>query len=299
VSAQTATVSIDFAAYVEERRRREAASGLDPDAYAHPSDRRARRLLAHLGPLRGAFDASVRAARETLSDLLGPSGVPLGEGGTGALRDLLDACAHSFGLGRVPAYLSEAAGPQGAATLGTAEAPLILLRPDLAGGLEEAELLFVLGRQCGHIHCQHTPLCTLLHAVERGLQPGWGWAGAPLKASLAAWVRGATLTADRAGLLACRDLDAALRGLATAHLGAACLDGARAAEELLATHTAPPGESGLMRRLRPLPLALRAEALRLFGRSALFRERVLGSQGGLPAAHLEERVARLLAGEAP
>lgn len=304
MSDAAAQVPTDFAAYVAGRRLREAAAGLVPSAYALPGDLRTLRIISAAGPLRVAFDASVRAARQTLDELLGPSGVPLREVNGGALEASLLRCASDFGLGGLPAYVSAAAGRHGAVTVGTDEAPLLLLRPDLAEGLEEDELLFVFGRQCGHIHCRHTPLCTLLHALERGLEPGWGWTAAPLKAALAGWARSATLTADRAGLLACRDLDAAYRALAVAHLGLPALDGAPAVDELLAAGSEPrterPRLERLLRSLRPeLPLSLRADALELFSRSAVYRARTSGSPGGFPAAHLEERLARLLAGLQP
>jgi Zn-dependent protease with chaperone function len=102
-------------------------------------------------------------------------------------------------------------------TLGVDD-PIIKLTSAAIDYLDEPELLFLLGHEVGHIKSRHTlyhqmagslgALTAGIGQVTMGIGNLISW---PLIAALSWWQRMSELTADRAGLLACQDIDAAIR----------------------------------------------------------------------------------------
>ena len=106
-------------------------------------------------------------------------------------------------------------GGIGAHTIGTKN-PIICLNSGCLSLLTYDELLFVLGHEAGHIKSDHF----LYHSMAQHLGSIANLAGTftlglsslvtmPLQLALLAWYRNSELTADRAGLLACQNPDAA------------------------------------------------------------------------------------------
>jgi Zn-dependent protease with chaperone function len=96
--------------------------------------------------------------------------------------------------------------------------PIILLDSGAIDYLDEVELLFLLGHEVGHIKSRHTLYHQIGDTARRwssriaNATMGIGsLISMPLLISLFWWSRMSELTADRAGLLACQDLDAATR----------------------------------------------------------------------------------------
>lgn len=96
------------------------------------------------------------------------------------------------------------------------ENPVIILSSQAVDQLSYQELLFVIGREVGHLAHQHTlyreiglifpDLMEAFSVVTLGIS---SLVSAGLKYALYNWARMSELTADRAGLLACQDEDAA------------------------------------------------------------------------------------------
>lgn len=83
--------------------------------------------------------------------------------------------------------------------------PWLLLNAEPLVSLDENERAFVLGSALGHLQCGHGALFAAhWFAEQRSHRLGW------LRRVLAPWVSVAVFSADRAGLLACRDLDVAI-----------------------------------------------------------------------------------------
>lgn len=106
-----------------------------------------------------------------------------------------------------------------ALTAGT-ERPLIVLHSAAVDNLDADELLFVIARELGHIksgHVLYYQMAEFLPAIAEIVGAatfGFGdMLGIGLKVALNRWRRMSEFTADRAGLLACQDADAALRAM--------------------------------------------------------------------------------------
>jgi uncharacterized tellurite resistance protein B-like protein len=156
--------------------------------------------------------------------------------------------------------------------------------------MDEGELTFVFGHEIGHVLFDHFRMAPSVLLESRERLP-------PLQiARLYAWMRYAELSADRMGLICCRDLDAAIRAffkltsglcdarfLKNAKEAAAQLDDLSQAEsteqDWFSTHPYGP---------------LRIKAIEAFSRSATYHS-VIGRVGGdLSERELETSVASIM-----
>jgi Zn-dependent protease with chaperone function len=99
-----------------------------------------------------------------------------------------------------------------AMTTGVRE-PVIVVQSGLLDQMDDDRLLAVVGHELGHLHADHP----LYHGVASALVFGGSAAspvvrllGLPIQRMLLRWLRHAELTADRAALLASRDLAACI-----------------------------------------------------------------------------------------
>lgn len=256
-----------------------------PPAWVHPAGQplQAFRGTPLAERLEEVLDTVVALQRaEWLQD-----GVYLGPRTFGeAYRDLLET-ARALGIAVPPAVVASCGmGAQG--TFGTDDRPFLLLSSFFFGGAaDEGERRFLLGRLCGTIRAGQVTGSTLYAALvdhdgirkvaRRTLGPTLEVVLAPLslgaRLALSRWHRAAELTADRAGLVACRDLDAARRALLRIALG---LHPRITPEDYLeqlrgaGTRDAP-GRWAEALASQPW-LHKRMEALDLFGRSTVYAQ---------------------------
>jgi Zn-dependent protease with chaperone function len=86
---------------------------------------------------------------------------------------------------------------------------VIVLHSSLHDSLDADELRYVLGQQMGHIKFGHTRMDILLGGDDSSLPPILAWAS-KLRDVIFGWYhRAQVLTADRAGILACRSVEMA------------------------------------------------------------------------------------------
>ena len=100
------------------------------------------------------------------------------------------------------------------------EKPIIVVNSGAIDRLEEDELLWVLAHEIGHIKSGHVlyyqiaSYLPFLGTIVGDLTLGIGnFISLGLQVAILHWQRTSELTADRAGLLACQDRDAALRAM--------------------------------------------------------------------------------------
>lgn len=100
-------------------------------------------------------------------------------------------------------------------TTGYKQDAYIVLSTGAVDRLSTKELQFVIGHESGHIRSNHVLYHVLcLYATHILDQLGFaGKIGLPLQTALQYWNRMSEFTADRAGLLACQDLEAALSAI--------------------------------------------------------------------------------------
>lgn len=146
-------------------------------------------------------------------------------------RDLLDT-SRTLGIGVPPAVVA-GVGPGTQGAFGTDDRPFLLLSSFFLQGAPAAERRFLVGRLCGHIRARHVTWGTLYALLvdqdglmkigRRTVGPALEVLLAPLslgaRLALSRWHRAAEITADRAGLVACGDIDAARRALLRMALG--------------------------------------------------------------------------------
>lgn len=198
-------VDFDFQRYVARRKGARAAQVREGAAYAYPGDVRVLRTLDKLRPIQLALDEAGRLWRQLArAELLGPA-VRVSVERYANVLSAVRRCAEILHIGMPTVYI--APQPSGVLTLGTDEEAYIVLAQGLLDSLTEAELLDVLGRECGRIQNGHVPFRTALHYLQHAKNSLVRWAVAPATLTLSAWRRRADVTADRAGLLCARDLD--------------------------------------------------------------------------------------------
>lgn len=298
----TSYVSLaDFAATFAER------DDARPPAWAHP----------HGPPVQVLHGSELAERLEEVLDTVVAlqradwlqDGVYLGPRTMGPVyRDLLEA-ARTVRIAVPPAVVASC-GPQAQGAFGTDDRPFLLLSSFFLPGADESERRFLLGRLCGHVRARQVTWGTLyallvdhngIRAIgRRYLGPTLEVFLAPLslgaRLALSRWHRSAELTADRAGLLACGDLDGARRALLRMALGVRPdltpedyldqLRGARTEDS--------PGRWTELLSSRPW-MHKRMEALELFARSEVWRD--LGGAGSGPwieRAELDRRTDVLL-----
>lgn len=136
-----------------------------------------------------------------------------------------DACPELFSLTRevsetldldkMPNVYMQQGYYINAYTTGHKKDAFIVLTTGSVDKLESDELSFVVGHESGHYKSGHV----LYHLMAAYLSqilvniPGASTISLPLRAALDYWSRMSEFTADRAGLLACQDLNAALRAI--------------------------------------------------------------------------------------
>lgn len=106
---------------------------------------------------------------------------------------------------QINAYTTGALGPK--------EPAYIVLTTGAVDKLTDEELTFVIGHEAGHYKSDHVVYHLLATYLGVLLKSVPNFAAMPISGPLNYWSRMSEFTADRAGLLACQDLTAALRAI--------------------------------------------------------------------------------------
>ena len=196
--------------------RQQKLIGLRPQAYEHPSDNRTLNALEQTKGL----DTLVRKCNEyglerLLRVQLMGSYLRASEDSFPELfRMVSDAC-EILDLPKRPALYIQP-GELNAFTAGV-ENPIVVLNYGLVDALTQDELFFVIAHELGHIksgHVLYYQIAMLLPVIADVIgMATMGFGGLlslPLEVALVRWQRMSELTADRAGILACQDVNAAM-----------------------------------------------------------------------------------------
>lgn len=130
-------------------------------------------------------------------------------------QSLLDAC-ETLSIETPPLLYVEWDDAINASTVGS-EQPLIVISSGCIDRLTTPELSFVLGHELGHIKCSHVvyhlmanSICSLGELVGEFTLGIGKLLTMPVRSALHRWSQMSELTADRAGHLACQDMNSAL-----------------------------------------------------------------------------------------
>jgi Zn-dependent protease with chaperone function len=289
-------IDLDFGRYVALRHKAAERRARDGASYAYSGEYKIRRALAMARPVTLAIEATVRLWKNVArAELLG-SAVKVTGQQFPRLYDIAVRCADTLGIPVPALYVAPTLGELNAHTLGTDEDAYIVIGAPLVDHLTDAELTFVIGHECGHIHNNHVVYTTALYYLSEAAAFYVRWVVQPAILGLRAWSRRAEVTCDRAGLICVRDEKAATSALVKLALGAQRLYQDLDLEQYL--HQLDEAKRGLGRigelfRSHPY-VPKRIEALRRFAGSSLYRRFVGAGTDGTEAAACDAEVAQIL-----
>jgi Zn-dependent protease with chaperone function len=280
-------IDLSFARYVAARRAAGAPEE-QREGYAYGGDQRVRTALDRLVPVTVAVNATLRFWQALGKNQILGSAALVSERQFPALHAAVRRCADTLQM-RPPAVYVAAKGS--IRTLGPAEEALVLIGSGVVDSLSEPELLFLLGRECGHIQNCHSSYLTALYFVSRKAGRVVRWVSRPAVLALNGWSRRAEITADRAGLLCAGDLEVAVKVLVKSAVGAKVFGQIDLEDYLRQLAGEQAGVGRFEELLATAPyLPKRVEALRLFARTSRF----LGGPG-LSREACDAQVSELLA----
>jgi Zn-dependent protease with chaperone function len=293
-------VDLSFSRYVAARKGAASARVREGAHYAYGADTRLRSALDRLRPVTLAVEATLRFWQTVGRNRLLGSAVRVSEKQFPQLYRLALRAAEALQIPVPRLYVSSDNTFGTARTLGTADEATIVLYAPLMDNLSDAQMLFLIGHECGHIQNGHTIYLTALYFLtEVAKNYLLRWVVQPAILALNGWSRRAVITCDRAGLLCARDVATATSALVTLAVGSRRLYGDIDVDEYL--RQLDEGQSG-PRRFHELfavsaYLPKRVQALRLFAETTFYRSVVgtLSEGTGISKEECDARVGELLA----
>jgi len=195
--------------------------GLRPRDYEHPYDRRALAALEANSTLSTVVSKLTQYGIErTLRLQYAASNIRASGGRFAEACEALGQACRILDITHSPElYVDWEREFAHVVTVGS-DHPLIVLTSPLLDALTYDELLFVLGHELGHFRSRHvvySQIAMVLPVLGDVLKTATlgigGLLSGGLQLSVNNWLRMSDFTADRAGMLACQDLDAACRAL--------------------------------------------------------------------------------------
>jgi Zn-dependent protease with chaperone function len=208
-----------------------AESDLVPQAYEYPGDREGvERLKALMVDKVVKLYIKYWSGPQGMAALLG-NAIEITPKQFGEIYSQGEEAAHHLRM-HIPRMFIIQNPMMNAATYGVDEQTFVMLTSALVDSLSPSELIFTLGHELGHIKSNHvlylnaanwaiSGAIALLGLIVAG--PIGLIVGPAFRIALNEWSRKAEYTADRAGLLACRDLNASVLSLVKITLGSKSL----------------------------------------------------------------------------
>ncbi len=131
------------------------------------------------------------------------------------LYNLVHSVADTLDVDRMPLIYTQWCYGINAYTTGFKDNALLVVYTGAVDLLKDPELIYIVGHEMGHIKSGHVLYHVMAGMIGQILSSMGivGSLGMPLQLALGYWNRMSEFTADRAGLLACQDLDAALSAI--------------------------------------------------------------------------------------
>lgn len=222
VASLQAFANLTAAHLTKSMRRKKKLTGLSSPAFQHEIDvlltKKILSKVEFLGSTLGkAIDLRVRMHTVSIKSdgiLVTPHSHP-------SVYETVKKVCTILGMEMPEIYIDATLSRINAYTTGVHK-PILALSPMCVSFLDHQELSYVIGHECGHIMCGHVKFHALMDLLASGARMGASYVPifgplievahkltlAPL---MAAWNRRGELSADRAGLLACQNPEAAFR----------------------------------------------------------------------------------------
>ncbi len=288
--------TFNFLEYVQ--RKKEPTSGRDQATgfgeYAFSGDIRVLRKIQRATPVRLVAEAAVRFWKSMeKNELLGKS-VQVTRRQFPELYRMVTECSETLDIAPPTVYVSQDPNLN-AGTFGTDTEAFVVLNSGLVDALDDEQLRFVIGHECGHLQNNHVVYRTAAEFLARGVISAVKWAMAPAQVALNAWSRRGEITCDRAGLLCCENVDVALGTMMRLAVGSDRLSREVDLDAYLEQlEDLQEGVGRFREYLEDHPyLPKRVQALRLFADSSYYRE-IVGEKGGVPLDEIDREVESLI-----
>ena len=295
----------DFQEYIKNRKQLPSSLSI---SYAHPVDQKVASVLNSV-PVQYSINSVMNLYTDfTLHDLLSNSVHVSSKNFPEVYRILLE-CSDRLQI-PLPRLVVSDEQSSLAFTAGADGNCIIVISSYLIHSLTVEELTFVLGHECGHIKNRHVSLDNLAQMLIKGgmnlgvrVNPALAVLLLPMRYSiglpLAAWSRSSEITADRSGLSACRNLQAAEMALFKL-AGGAQTAGRIDVDDFIRKHEEVK-DAGQLARLKGYLAShpyiyQRIQALRIFASSQIYQQAtgVERSKDALDRATLERKTAAIL-----
>lgn len=183
--------------------------------FAHPVDSQIIKTLDNPA-INSVFNKVVQASIDAGHGLTLASGIHVSRETYNDLYDIILECADSLDIPVPYVVISNAQSGINAYTAGTDQFAFIVIGGLMPFVMKPEELKFVIGHECGHLalgHVVYHTAGTILGSAG-GLVPLVGKAIAKaVQYPMNAWSRRSEISADRAGLICCKDIEVAKRAL--------------------------------------------------------------------------------------
>ena len=185
--------------------------GLKPTDYEHPSDKAALDKLRSNTAFRTLMTEFIHHGVERIYRIqYTGSCLKIDKSDYPEIYQVLENAGNTLGVKKLPDLYMQYDYFINAFTTGEKQT-LMVLYSGVIDLLEEEEQQYIIGHELGHIMSSHV----LYHMMVNGLVDliDLGPLNAAIELPLYYWSRMSELTADRAGLLACQDINAAIRAM--------------------------------------------------------------------------------------
>ena len=194
-------------------RNKKKLTGLDHSQYEHPFDQKALAALEGTPGLSaaGKFITKHMVERVYTVQYTG-SHLKVTTENYPAIYEYMKYAAQILDVKKLPELYIEWGYNINACTVG-AENPIIVINSGLIDLCDDDEIMFIIGHECGHIKSNHMLYHMMAQTINFVIDaiPGGSLLAGGLQYALYYWDRMSEFTADRAGLLACQNKDAAIR----------------------------------------------------------------------------------------
>ena len=292
---------LDFDGFVARKKSDRSTGGMETTGheYTYTFDRQSRVAFESTKPVAYAVEASVRLFKQLGKHQLLGNAVRVSERQFPRIHRITQKACDTLQIG-MPQVFVVSSPVFNAGTLGTNEDSFMNVHSAHIDQYTDAELLTVIGHECGHIHNSHVSYLTALHYLTYMAGMFVPWLLQPALIALRTWSRRAEITCDRAGMLVSKDPLAAERAITKLAVGSRKLYEEFSLDAFLEQHEE--GNQGIGKYMEVFAthpwLPKRVLAMRVFGESQLFQKAMGAPATGLTMSEVDSRVAALLKGDA-
>lgn len=183
--------------------------------YAHPVDSTLIKFLDNPA-VNSVFRQLIGIVADSTYGPVVASAIPISESNYPEINRIVDDCVTELNIKRPYVVISSMISGLNAMAFGNDEEAYIAVSPLMVKTMSERQLRFVIGHECGHVAMGHMvyhtviSIATAFASAVPVIGPVVDMVGTlPLKA----WSRRSEITADRAGLLCCGDVEVAQKAL--------------------------------------------------------------------------------------